>query len=1233
MATIDLEPADRDERLGEAIEEFLELIESGSNPDPDQFASRYPDLSADLREALEGLSLVRGLVGAPAAAGRRLENGCRLAGYRIVGELGAGGMGVVYEAVHVDLDRPVALKVLDSRATRDGNGLRRFLNEARTAAGLHHTHIVPVFDVGHVGGLCYYAMQRIEGSGLDRVVKALRRDRSTGAGSGSGRRSALVKPEPLYDISGLSAGDLTGSRVADSPGLKRSRRDDPPPPFEPPRGSGYYRWVAEVGRQAAQALAYAHRRGVIHRDIKPSNLLIDARGGIWVADFGLARRLADPNVTHSDSLIGTPRYMSPEQSRSSPTDSRTDVYSLGATLYELLTLRPPFEGKTTAELIEQIGGQEPISPRRHDPRIPRDLETIVLKCLAKRPSDRYEGAAELADDLQRFLSLEPVKARRIGPIGRLWRLARRHPAITMVSTTAAAAILAVATVAYIRVVQERDRAVNAEQLSLKALREGKLSQAILMRSSTVPDRRERGLALIREAAGMKPDFDLRARLRDEAIEFLALRDVEKRPELPTGRTLGMAFGPEERDSPRMATVSDDGQTFTLWSTADGKPLGEAIPAGPPRPERRERDMERGGGPARFGQRIAIAGPQGAVIWPTNRGVRLFDAFNGALMKDIPTPGRELIALFALNSPDGPRLVLVEQSALPDGEAGPPGRGERRAGPGPRFGPPKIAVTLWDPDRPDGPIATLDPKPGDGLPTFPLLAIAPDGETIATAWWQGTTVSLWAGSDGHSLDEIDAGAIRTLALGPYGQLAVAGVGAVRLWDITTRESLTTVTPHQNNVAFLRFSSDGTMLAVAGFGSDVEIWDPASNTLIAALPTAGRVHDLAFGPGGRLLAAALSAAQSSSVALWAIVDSTVRNRSSGFEAAPTSLAFAPDGCLALAMRGMAPAKLWQPVRCPTTAQPLDAPTPSAVAFDTQGRLVALAGNDLVVFEDHEQRGTPRTIALDEPHLPDPLWRGRPVPADFLRQAQSLGRSPDGRRLAVVRLNQILLWESEAPERVRPIDLPRLSPPADAPGNRSRGGRNPGPGGGGGAGRSLWKQAVVSSTGARLYAFSWTEELHAWQLVGNRAQPLGWKLPPLDPTVLALSPDGATLAVGQREGGLVLIDTRSGQIRDRYTTLGGVDEPITALAFAPQQPVLAVGTKSGAVWLAHLPNEAGTTKSAAAAEPPLRLPGRHGDVLALAFDNTGRHLATASEDKSVEVWDLQRLARELERLGMKW
>ena len=278
---------DEDDRLGEAIEEYLALAERDQAPDPEEFLARYDDLKDDLRAALEGLELVHGLVGRGGSASsgsgrgagpaRWLESGHRIAGYRIVRELGRGGMGTVYEAVHVGLDRPVALKVLGTHAAPDSSARRRFLNEAKTAAGLHHTHIVPVFDVGQVGGLCYYAMQRIEGSGLDRVIRHLRRSRPAGAGpAGSvarlaerrrGRRVVVVQLPVRPDLAPGLAGMALAAAPARPGGPPRRGRD----------GGAWDRPDAAVG--AGPVGARGHRRA-------PP----DARHGDSTASWG-SRRL------------------------------------------------------------------------------------------------------------------------------------------------------------------------------------------------------------------------------------------------------------------------------------------------------------------------------------------------------------------------------------------------------------------------------------------------------------------------------------------------------------------------------------------------------------------------------------------------------------------------------------------------------------------------------------------------------------------------------------------------------------------------------------------------------------------------------------------------------------------------------------------------------------------------------------------------------------------------------
>ena len=246
-------------------------------------------------------------------------------------------MGIVYEAVQMSLGRRVALKVLRDSAVLDPRRLRRFQVEAQAAASLRHPHIVPVFATGSEDGIAYYAMQYIECRDLARIINDLRRDDSTEANRVEGCKIAPRKP--LFD-----------------------------------QGSSFERDVARLARQAAMALEHAHANDVLHRDVKPSNLLIDEKGHLWITDFGLARIRGGLDLTQTDEALGTPRYMSPEQAlgRRTPLDGRTDVYSLGATLYEILTLATPFPGDDRLDLLRRITQEEPIPPRKIDPRIPVD---------------------------------------------------------------------------------------------------------------------------------------------------------------------------------------------------------------------------------------------------------------------------------------------------------------------------------------------------------------------------------------------------------------------------------------------------------------------------------------------------------------------------------------------------------------------------------------------------------------------------------------------------------------------------------------------------------------------------------------------------------------------------------------------------------------------------------------------------------------------------------------------
>jgi tetratricopeptide (TPR) repeat protein len=303
----------------------------------------------------------------------------------------------------------VALKVLPFAATLDPRQLQRFHNEARAAAGLHHTNIVPVYSVGQERGVHFYAMQFIDGQSLAAFLEVQR------SGPAAGSDQPTTGP-------GEAAATSAETDVRAAASTARA-----------PWDRGYFRRVAEWGIQAAEALDHAHQLGIIHRDIKPANLMLDADGRLWVTDFGLAQVQSDARLTVSGDLVGTLRYMSPEQALAKRVviDHRTDVYSLGATLYELLALRPVFEGDDRQELLRQIAFEEPRPPRRLHKAIPAELETIVLKSLEKNPADRYTTAQELADDLRHYLEDKPIRAKRPTLAQRGAKWARRHQAVVL----------------------------------------------------------------------------------------------------------------------------------------------------------------------------------------------------------------------------------------------------------------------------------------------------------------------------------------------------------------------------------------------------------------------------------------------------------------------------------------------------------------------------------------------------------------------------------------------------------------------------------------------------------------------------------------------------------------------------------------------------------------------------------------------------------------------------------
>jgi serine/threonine protein kinase/Tfp pilus assembly protein PilF len=592
------EPRQDDPRVIRALEEYLGALADDRRPARSEFLARHADVAGVLARALDGLDFIDRAVpelhrsGAELCAGGAEEvHGETLGDFRIVREVGRGGMGIVYEAVQLSLGRRVALKVLPFAATMDPRQLARFKNEAQAAAGLHHTGIVPVYFVGVERGVHFYAMQFIDGRTLASVIHELRQ---------AARHDARARP--VADLTGPytpppgAGADQTPAQVALS--TERSVRDP-----------AYCRGVAQMGIQAAEALEHAHQLGVFHRDVKPANLMVDGRGHVWITDFGLAHCQSQASLTMTGDLVGTLRYMSPGQALAGrvPLDHRSDVYSLGATLYEMLTLEPAFAGTDRQELLRQVAFEEPRPPRRINRAVPAELETIVLKAMEKNPGERYATAQELADDLRRFLEDRPIRARRPSLLLRSRKWARRHRPLvgaTAVVLLALAVMLGTNGVRAALVRAERAGAIEADlERGTKALRGKQLAQAAAALSSAEA-RLVAGApaALNRRVEQMKADLDMARTLEaiplQLACERLQIRKglnrkmviVESRPEhleryhrafAEYGLDLRALDAATAAERIRASAIEDqllDALFFWIGLTARGAPEGQRLEA-------------------------------------------------------------------------------------------------------------------------------------------------------------------------------------------------------------------------------------------------------------------------------------------------------------------------------------------------------------------------------------------------------------------------------------------------------------------------------------------------------------------------------------------------------------------------------------------------------------------------------------------------------------------------------
>ncbi len=862
------ESASGNPQLAKAMEEYLAELESGIQPNRERFLTLYPDIAVELAACLEGLDFIHCVAPQLKDAGRgqsqapeRIHPLATVGDFRIVRELGRGGMGVVYEAEQLSLGRTVALKVLPFAAMLDERQLKRFQNEARVMASLDHPHIVAVHGFGVDRCVHYYAMRLIEGQSLDHVLRDLQRRAAKEklstetTGSLAAAESTNSNPRP-YDLpddfsrntedrdrvnmaneTGGTA-DSEGRTEYDSPSIHASRRDTVANISTQisPADVGYYRYVARIGMQAAEALGYAHDNGVLHRDIKPGNLLLDSRGWLWVSDFGLAQIKSDLRLTGIGDVVGTLRYMSPEQlmGKTLLVDQRSDIYSLGATLYELTTLRPLFDASDRRELLRQVGVEEAPSPRQINKRIPVALSTIINKCIQKDPADRYAIAQDVADDLGRFLQDQPIIARPPNLHEKAARWLRHHRSLAWTAT----AFIAVpscglaASVVWIsqeRVEAVRQRNASQEQKTIVLAREESLRRFLYATDMRLAWQNWRNafnnmdmdqirhLLSRHETMSNQEDlssfawFYMKGLCGQTPLAVLSGHD---------GRVYHVAFSP---DGKTLATASQD-KTAKLWDL-DTRQLRHTL---------------RG----HMGEVNCVAfAPNGQSLATASddRTVKFWNPFDGKETFTQVLPEFKMPVHRVEFSTDGKQLMAGEVSEREDDGA----------------------ATLWNLSTGRQQVRLEGHFP---------LGLSPDSTMLATTN-NDSAVRLWnvADSQEHAVLTGHTGKVRTGIFSTDSPILVTGDddGIVRLWGANGGPELHYFLLWQNcSVHSATYSPDQMLLVAGDEDGAVTFWDTNSGRRLTTRgANTARVRTVRFTPDGGTL---VSASDDSTVKIWDITE---------------------------------------------------------------------------------------------------------------------------------------------------------------------------------------------------------------------------------------------------------------------------------------------------------------------------------------------------------------------------
>jgi WD40 repeat protein len=893
----------------ELAEEFADRYRRGEQPSLTEYTARYPQHAEAIRKLFPALLLMENLkpdgqptgppeTGAGLVDGRPLET---LGDFRILREVGRGGMGIVYEAEQVSLGRRVALKVLPSHALLDSRRLQRFQREARSAARLHHTNIVPVHGVFEAEGLHFYAMQFIQGQGLDQVLGELRQMRRGKRGAAAHEPLQIPRgQDPGCSVEELARSFLSGvfqqglnegeegSGRKPVPASTRAPDADKQTPLAPPRemppaqpagldpaisfspgqgpglsesGRQYWLSVARVGVQVANALGYASTQGVLHRDIKPSNLLLDTQGIVWVTDFGLAKAETDQdNLTGSGDIIGTLRYLAPERFTGKG-DVRADLYSLGLTLYELLTLRPAFPETDRTRLLQQVLHEAPPRPRSVNPAVPRDLETIVLKAISRDPAHRYQTPAELAEDLQRFLDDRPIRARRVSELEHAWRWARRNRALSGLLAAVVVLLATVAVVATVAAVRIRGALESEKEALASAVLDRDNSTFALAHLEWEANNVAEALRLLDRCAAKQQHWEWRylKHLCQEEL-FTLPRPGEQGH---TGWVHSVAYS---RDG-RLLASGGGGNPF--WGTTGEVRPGEVIlqdaaSGAVVRVLRGHTHVVYGVAFSHNSQRLASSSEDGTVkVWDVATGKEEHSFRTRHMMDGVAfSPDGQQVAAGSLQSDDiqvwdvpsdqaPPRTSILSFDEAAKVVFSPEGLWLAPLLSHPTY---RREVRLWDRSGGKGKLQLESPCEHWGS-----VALSRDSRLLAAACSIG--VKVWqlnenrtSGTLLHVLTGHDGGP-SAVAFSPLGDCLASGGwdNTVRVWSLKSGEELRRFRGHAQRVTGLAFSPDGLRLASSSIDGTVKVLDMTFDPRTAGIPPflqgADPPEAIAFSPDGQ------------------------------------------------------------------------------------------------------------------------------------------------------------------------------------------------------------------------------------------------------------------------------------------------------------------------------------------------------------------------------------------------